>query len=245
MDDKAHKSGLTAYPCTGQSVVTAIDEARLFTQWSEFRTAFSDLRNIKSHFPSIPIMCLTATATPAVEEDIKLLIRNPVVQKKSMNRPNVTLNVEELKDDKSLNHAEQFAKRAAEICGSSSSIVYTDFIADIGPIVSALQQVGVEAVGYHGEMDAPSRQESYLKWKSGQVQTIVATKAFGMGIDKPDIRHVVRSGVPESILSWAQELGRAGCDGQQACATILYRRSDISQWNCPVHQRKDYWCNFF
>ena len=115
-------------------------------------------------------MCLTATATPAVEEDIKLLLRNPVVQKKSMNRPNVTLNVEELKDDKSLNHAEQFAKRAAEICGSSSSIVYTDFIADIGPIVSALQQVGVEAVGYHGEMDAPSRQESYLKWKSGQVQ---------------------------------------------------------------------------
>ena len=98
MDDKAHKSGLTAYPCTGQSVVTAIDEARLFTQWSEFRTAFSDLRNIKSHFPSIPIMCLTATATPAVEEDIELLFRNPVVQKMSMNRPNFTLNVEELKE---------------------------------------------------------------------------------------------------------------------------------------------------
>jgi len=64
-----------------------------------------------------------------------------------MNRPNVTLSVEELNKDKSLNHAEQFAKRAAEICGSSSSIVYTYFIADIGPIVSALQQVGVEAVG--------------------------------------------------------------------------------------------------
>jgi len=94
--------------------------------------------------------------------------------------------------------------------------------------------VGVEAVGYHGEMDAPSRQESYLKWKSGQVQTIVATKAFGMGIDKPDIRHVVRSGVPESILSWAQELGRAGRDGQQACATILYRRSDISHANAWI-----------
>ena len=119
-------------------------------------------------------MCLTATATPTVEEDIKLLLRNPVVRKMSMNRPNVTLNVEEVKEDKSLNHAEQFAKRVAEICGSSSSIiVYTDFIADIGPIVSALEQVGVEAVGYHGEMDAPSRQESYLKWKSGQVQTIV------------------------------------------------------------------------
>ena len=89
----------------------------------------------------------------------------------------------------------------------------------------------MEAVGYHGEMDAPSRHKSYIKWKSGQVQTIVATKAFGMGIDKPDIRHVVRNGVPESMLSWAQELGRAGRDGSQACATILYRRSDISHAN--------------
>jgi len=217
-----------------QLSLIAIDEAHLFAEWSEFHTAFSDLRNIKSHFPSIPIMVLTATATPAVEEDIKLLLRNQVVQKISMNRPNVTLNVEELKEDKSLNHAEKFAKRAAEICGSSSSIVYTDFIADIGPIVSVLQQVGVEAVGYHGEMNAPSRQESYLKWKSGQVQAIVATMTLGIGIDKPDIRHVVRSGVPESILSWAQELGRAGRDGQQACVTILYRRSDISHANAWI-----------
>ena len=89
----------------------------------------------------------------------------------------------------------------------------------------------MEAVGYHGEMDVPSRRESYTKWKSGQVQTIVATKAFGMGIDKPDIRHVIRNGVPESILSWAQKLGRAGRDGNQACATILYRKLDISHAN--------------
>ena len=87
------------------------------------------------------------------------------------------------------------------------SIVSTDFIANIGPIVSALQEVGVDVAGYHGKMDAPSRHESYVKWKSGQVQTIVATKAFGMGVDKPDIRHVVWNEVPESLLSWAQELG--------------------------------------
>ena len=89
----------------------------------------------------------------------------------------------------------------------------------------------MEAVGYHGEMDIPTRQESYLKWKSGEVKTIVATKAFGMGIDKADIRHVIRNGVPESMLSWAQELGRVGRDGQQACATILYRKSDVSDAN--------------
>ena len=183
----------------------AIDEAHLFTEWSDFRIAFGDLRKLKSDFQSTPIMALTATATPAVD-DIKLL-RNPVTKRTSINRPNITLNVEELTPNQSLNKATQFTKRAAEIMGSTSSIIYTDFIADIGPIVSALEEVGIQAVGYHGEMDAPSKQESFHKWKTGQVQIIVATKAFGMGIDKPDIRHVIRNGVPESMLSWAQELG--------------------------------------
>ena len=209
----------------------AIDEAHLFNEWNDFRSAFSELRRLKSEFPSIPLMALTATATAAVKDEIKLLLRNPVVSQSSMNRPNVTLKVEELEQDKSKPQAVQFASKAAEIIGSGASIIYTDFIADIGPIVSALQEVGVEAVGYHGEMDIPTRQESYLKWKSGEVRTIVATKAFGMGIDKADIRHVIRNGVPESMLSWAQELGRAGRDGQQACATILYRKSDISHAN--------------
>ena len=80
-------------------------------------------------------------------------------------------------------------------------------------------------------MDAHSREESYLEWKSGRAQIIVSTKAFGMGINKPDIRHVIRNGVPENILSWAQELGRAGRDGQHACATILYQNSDIAHAN--------------
>ena len=88
--------------------------------------------------------------------------------------------------------------------------------------------------GYHGEMDIPSRYESYMKWKRGEIQIIIATKAFGMGIDKPDVRNVIRNGVPESVLSWAPELGRAGRDGYQAYATILYRRSDLSHANAWV-----------
>jgi len=127
---------------------------------------------------------------------------------------------------------------------------YTDLIADIGAIVCALQQVGVEAVGYHGEMDAPSRQEYYLKWKSGQVQTIVATMAFGIGIDKPDIRHVVRSGVPEkySFLgtgTWLAELA------MMTSATILYRRSDIHMQMpgfltiCPIKRGAGIFCPIF
>ena len=78
------------------------------------------------------------------------------------------------------------------------------------------------------------REDAYMQWKSNKVQVIVATKAFGMGIDKADIRHVIRNGVPESMASWAQELGRGGRDGEQAHATILYRSTDISHTNAWI-----------
>ena len=84
-------------------------------------------------------------------------------------------------------------------------------------------------------MDVPSRQDSYSKWKAGEIQIVVATKAFGLSIDKGDVRNVI---VPESIMSWVQELGRAGRDGKQACATILYRKSNISHANAWVWRIK-------
>ena len=103
----------------------------------------------------------------------------------------------------------------AEIIQSYSAVIYTDFIVDVGKIISGFESIGVSSVGYHGEMDISSR-DAYMQWKSNKVQVIVATKAFGMGIDKADIRHVIRNGVPESMASWAQELGRGGRDGEQA-----------------------------
>ena len=138
------------------------------TEWNDFRSASSELKRLKSEFATIPLMALTATAAAAVKEEVELLLRNPVISQSSINRPNVTLKVEELQQDKSKPQAVQFACKVAEIISSDASIIYTDFISDIGPIVSALQEVaiGVEAVGYHGEMDIPTRQESYLKWKS-------------------------------------------------------------------------------
>ena len=85
----------------------------------------------------------------------------------------------------------QFVKRVAQIADKSSVIIYTDFIAYIGAIICNLHDIGIEAVGYHGEMDATSRCESYRKWNSREISVIVATKALGMGIDKPDIRNVI------------------------------------------------------
>ena len=97
-------------------------------------------------------MALTATANSVVEDEIKILLQHPVIQKASMNHPNVALYVEELESDKSVPPAMQFGTRASEIMGSSAAIVYTDFIADIGPIVSSLSENGIHAVGYHGSL---------------------------------------------------------------------------------------------
>ena len=173
----------------------AIDEAHLVSEWAAFRNAFSELKELKHMFCDVPIIALSATATTEVEGKIRQLLRNPVTQKTSVNRPNITLNVEELHQDTNVVPAKQFAARAAEIAGTAPAIIYTDFIADIGPIVSSLSELGIEAVDYHGEMDSASRCESHGKWMSGEVQIIVATKAFGMGIDKADIRNVIRNGV--------------------------------------------------
>lgn len=121
-----------------------------------------------------------------------------------------------------------FASRVSQIIQDESSIIYTDFINDIGPIMSKLEEQGITSVAYYGELDAKSRYESYMKWKTDEVKVMVATSAFGMGIDKPDIRHIVRYGVPESLCSWAQELGRGGRDGKPATATILYSMSNTN-----------------
>ena len=119
-----------------------------------------------------------------------------------------------------------FALKTRDLIEDDCAIVYTDFVADVGPILCALRSLGLECAGYYGEMDADERQLAQEAWMQGNVQVMVATKAFGLGIDKPNIRHVIRNGVPESISAWVQESGRAGRDGGNATATIVYEESD-------------------
>ena len=222
---ESNKLKLVQLQSNNKLSLIAIDEAHLCHYWKEFRRAYVELETLKCEFITTPIMILTATAPPEVFNSISKLVRNPVVSKGSMNRPNVKLYCEELPCH-SRQSFNDFALRVSEIAGDRCTIVYTNFIENIGPIISELSDLGHTCVGYYGEMDPKSRLESYTRWKSGDAQIIVATAAFGMGIDHPGIRHVIRYGVPDSLCSWVQEFGRAGRDGQAATATCLYSASD-------------------
>ena len=200
--------------------VIAIDEAHLFYQWQEFRHAYKELETLKFQ------LILTATAPPSVESSMHQLVRSPVISKTSINRPNIFLQCEEIPSDE--DSLSIFATRVSQIIQDECSIIYTDFINDIGPIMSKLEEQGISSVAYYGELDAKSRYESYMKWKTDEVKVMVATSAFGMGINKHDIRHIVRYGVPENLCTWAQELGRGGRDGQPATATIFYSMSNTN-----------------
>ena len=109
--------------------------------------------------------------------------------------------------------------------------------------MSKLEEQGITSVTYYRELDAKSRYESYMKWKTDEVKVMVATSAFGMGIDKHNIRHIVRYSVPESLCSWAQELGRGGRDGQPATAIIFYSMSNTNHamaWLCEHHSNTEH-----
>ena len=204
----------------------AIDEAHLCHQWLQFRTAYGDLEQLKIEFPTVPLLCLTATAPPSVIGSIMKLLRDPVISSASIDRPNVFLACEEIPCTTSKTKFSYFASRVSELISDHDcTIVYTDFIDSVGPIMNELSSHGIDSVAYYGEMDVKSRTESYRKWRNGEVMVMVATSAFGMGINKPDIRHIIRYGVPENMCSWAQELGRAGRDGLPSRATIFYSMS--------------------
>ena len=121
-----------------------------------------------------------------------------------------------------------FADRVKDIISDECTIVYTDFACHVAPIVLALHDHGVQAVRYYGKMKEGEKTESYSKWKSGEVQVIAATQAFGLGINKADVRYVIRNGLPPSMSAWAQEYGRAGCDGNQFHMPVSFTQITIS-----------------
>lgn len=207
-----------------------IDEAHCISQWGhDFRPAYLTLRDAVGQLGNPTLLALTATATPAVVEDIKaqLGLDKLNVIHAGVYRPNLILAVRPVDDE-----AEK-QREAAELIGAQqgTSIVYTATVAHAEMLAKVLPSTGKRVARYHGRVAARERHDIQNAFMNGDLDVIVATNAFGMGVDKPDIRLVLHYDMPGSLDAYYQEVGRAGRDGEAAECVLLFRRQDRNVHN--------------
>lgn len=207
-----------------QISLVAIDEAHCISQWGhDFRPAYSEIGELKLVLPGVPFMALTATATLHVQQDIIdcLHLKSPLVQTNSYVRENLSYSVFKLEN--------KIEKLISVVKGAGGSgLVYVRSRKKTVDIAQLLTKKGIRARAYHAGMSAIDRARTQNEWMRGEAQVIVATNAFGMGIDKGDVRFVVHIDLPDDLESYYQEAGRAGRDGQKAYAVLLYDNADLS-----------------
>lgn len=211
----------------------AIDESHCISQWGyDFRPPYLKIAEIRPYIPNTPVLALTATATPKVVDDIqyRLGFKERNVFQTSYERKNVTYNVIKVADKYGLMYR-LFMKME-----SGSGIVYVRSRKRTKVISDWLQSVGISATYYHAGIDAKTRDERQKMWMDGKTKVISATNAFGMGIDKPDVRVVVHMDLPDSLEAYFQEAGRAGRDLKPSEAFLLVSDSDIKQLKDNLQQ---------
>ncbi len=203
-----------------------VDESHCISQWGyDFRPSYLKIAEIRSVLPpDVPVLALTATATPEVVEDIQnqLKFRQHLVYKKSFARKNIAYVVRKT-DDK----VGQMLHILNSVPGTS--IVYVRNRKKTKEVADLLRNEGFSADHFHAGLSQESKDKKQEAWKSGECRVIVATNAFGMGIDKPDVRTVIHLDLPDTLEAYFQEAGRAGRDEKTAYAILLYNNSDISK----------------
>jgi ATP-dependent DNA helicase RecQ len=231
---------LAGSPAVG---LLAIDEAHCISQWGhEFRPDYRRLGEVRSRLPSgTPVLAVTATATGRVADDVAttLGLRDPFVFRGSFFRGNLRLATRR-KDPLRDARADVLALVRAH--AGSSAIVYRLSRAGAASLASWLRRRGVSACTYHAGLEADERARLQDAFLAGEAQVVVATVAFGMGVDKPDVRLVVHADLPDSLEAYAQEVGRAGRDGEPSDCVLFYgwgdvRRRDALTADQPSHRR--------
>ncbi|MBP6425886.1 MAG: RecQ family ATP-dependent DNA helicase, partial [Flavobacterium sp.] len=203
----------------------AIDEAHCVSQWGhDFRPAYLKISDLKKHFQKVPFLALTATATPRVKADIitETGLQNPTVFQKSFARDNIAYMVIEAEDK--LYKIEQILKKNPE-----PSIIYVRNRRSCIDISNQLQSLGFKSTYYHGGLSPKEKDKNMALWMQEDAQVIVATNAFGMGIDKANVKTVIHIQLPDNIENYYQESGRAGRNGEKAFAVLLTSPSDALQ----------------
>jgi ATP-dependent DNA helicase RecQ len=204
----------------------AVDEAHCVSAWGhDFRPDYLRIGDVMERLGSPRIVALTATAAPPVRAEIieKLRMRRPVQIIQGFDRPNLRLEVQRFTDSRRKQAA--VVQKVAALDGSG--LIYTATRKDTEHYAEALRASGRQAAAYHAGLKAGEREQVHTGFLGGQIEVVVATSAFGMGIDKPDVRFVVHADVSESLDSYYQEIGRAGRDGQPALALLCYRSEDL------------------
>lgn len=203
----------------------AVDESHCISQWGyDFRPSYLKIAEIRQVLPDVPVLALTATATPEVVEDIqeKLLFREKNVLRKSFYRKNLAYVVRTTE-----NKEEQLLHILRRVSGTS--VVYVRNRKKTKEIADFLNKNGVSAEHFHAGLKNETRDVRQQRWMNEETRVIVATNAFGMGIDKPDVRTVVHMDLPDSLEAYFQEAGRAGRDGKKAFAVMLFNGGDVTK----------------
>ncbi|MCY7383313.1 MAG: DNA helicase RecQ [Microcoleus sp. CAN_BIN18] len=227
LDIVANKLGISAF---------AIDEAHCVSEWGhDFRPEYRQMQRVRDRYPDIPIMGLTATATERVRQDIiqQLNLRNPYIHVASFNRPNLYYEVRQ-KTKHSFAEVLQIIQKKG-----GSGIIYCLSRKKVEEVAYKLQQSGIEALPYHAGMNNVDRSTNQTRFIRDDVQVMVATVAFGMGINKPDVRFVIHHDLPKNLEGYYQESGRAGRDNEPSHCTLFFGFGDVKTIEYIIDQKPD------